>query len=627
MRKVFMVSLMLLAVASVALAMPGANPSAPAFPDPTPFDQGGPDAYGYRWVDNDGGGGPTFNWIDITGNGTRLVGLADDNNIGPIAMGFEFPYYWYTVNHMWIGSNGYISFSYSTNYAHPFTSIPCPDTLPNDLLAVLTGDLDFTRGGQCWYYSNNVDSFIVSWIDVPPFSADHGLDDSTHTFQMILASVDSSITFQYGENHGNFNENGNLQDVIGIENVNGQVGLEYLEDNLPSSHMWHANLALRFTVIPNPSYVVHDMGVLEGMNESSGAIFVHDDSTITPRAIFKNFGNRAETNVPVRCQIRRGSSAPVYDHYDTLAALEPAQQVWLDFVDFMPTQTGTWRITFTTMLGGDANNLNNVKTIEMPVYVLPQELRYDDNIPGGSGRSWNGDFSGFGVEFEVPEAVRITRGSFMVSDVTAPGPAYIWIMPDSAGHPWEHNILAGDTVQVTTGMAGTFVDVDFSWADNLIFAPTPNAKFYLVVLHALQSTFSFAMDNSVPLSNRGWEYTGGLAPDRDRGSSDIMFKVFADTVTITGVDESPVPKSFSLAQNYPNPFNAKTVINFSLKSESDVRFDIYNIAGQRVDVVSGHYAAGHNSITWDASNVASGVYFYKISIGDLSETRRMVLVK
>ena len=48
MKKVLLVSSLLLAMASVALAMPGAQPSAPAFPDPTPFDQGGPDAYGYR---------------------------------------------------------------------------------------------------------------------------------------------------------------------------------------------------------------------------------------------------------------------------------------------------------------------------------------------------------------------------------------------------------------------------------------------------------------------------------------------------------------------------------------------------------------------------------------------------
>jgi hypothetical protein len=625
MKKLLMLYLAVSLVATVAVAMPGSGPSSPAFPDPNPLDTGGPDAFGYSWVDNDGGGGPTYNWIDITGNGTHLVGLADDNNLGPISMGFQFPYYWYYVNHMWIGSNGYISFSFSNNYAHPFTSIPDPDTLPNDLVAVLTGDLDFTRGGSCYYYSNNVDTFIVSWIGVPQFSADHGLDDSTHTFQLILSARDSSLTFQYAENHGNFNENGNLQDVIGIENVNGQVGLEYMEDNLPANRMWHSNLAIKFTVVPNPSYVVHDMGVLEGMNESSGAVFVHDDSTFTPTGLIKNFGNQVQTNVPVRCQIRRGSASPVYDHYDTIATIQPSEQVWLNFPDYAPTQTGTWRITFTTVLSGDANSLNNTKTIEMPVYTLPQELRYDDNISSGTGRSWNGDFSGFGVEFQVPEPIKVTHGSFNVEAVTADGPAYIWIMPDSSGHPYESNILAGDTVQITSDMGGSWVDVDFSWAD-LEFAA--NAKFYLVVLHALQNTFSFAMDNSVPLSNRGWEYTGGLAPDRDRGSSDIMFKVMADTISgAQGVDEGALPKTFSLAQNYPNPFNAQTSIRFSLTKESDVRFDIYNIAGQRIDAIFGHYGAGSNSLIWDASAVASGVYFYKMSVGDISQTRRMVLVK
>jgi hypothetical protein len=92
-------------------------------------------------------------------------------------------------------------------------------------------------------------------------------------------------------------------------------------------------------------------------------------------------------------------------------------------------------------------------------------------------------------------------------------------------------------------------------------------------------------------------------------------------------DDYALPKSFSLSQNYPNPFNAQTLINFSLLKESDVTFGIYNIAGQLVDVISGHFNAGGNSIAWDASKISSGVYFYKMTVGDLSETRRMVLVK
>jgi hypothetical protein len=326
----------------------------------------------------------------------------------------------------------------------------------------------------------------------------------------------------------------------------------------------------------------------------------------------------------VRCQIRR--TTEVYNVLDTISTMAPSEQMWLEFPPYTPTALGTYRITFVTTMTGDINGRNNTRTSQMEVYALPQQLRYDDNLPGGSGRSWNGDFSGFANEFQVPDPLRIDSVQFHVETVTADGPAYVWILPDSADHPQESNPLAGDTVQVVASDAGAWKNINFTLAENLVFAA--NAKFYVVVIHAFQSTFTFSGDNSVPLSYRGWEYTGGLAQDRDRSVSDIMIKAYADTATTpVSVDETPVPKAFSLAQNYPNPFNAKTIINFSLKNESDVRFDIYNIAGQLVDVVSEHFAAGNNSITWDASDVASGIYFYKINVGDISETRRMVLVK
>ena len=169
-----------------------------------------PDSFGYTYVDNDGGGSPVYRWVDITSVGVRVTGLGDDNSVGPFQFGFQFPYYWYTVNHIQsLGSNAYLSFSQSgANFAQPFCGIPS-DTLPTDCVAVLAGDLDFTdssltRPRSCWFWTNNVDSAVVSWINVSEFSNGHGLRDSTHTCQVIICARDSSLTFQYGENHGRF---------------------------------------------------------------------------------------------------------------------------------------------------------------------------------------------------------------------------------------------------------------------------------------------------------------------------------------------------------------------------------------------------------------------------------------
>ena len=90
---------------------------------------------------------------------------------------------------------------------------------------------------------------------------------------------------------------------------------------------------------------------------------------------------------------------------------------------------------------------------------------------------------------------------------------------------------------------------------------------------------------------------------------------------------APVPSKFDLAQNYPNPFNAKTQIKFALPTASDVSINIYNVAGQLVQTISNRYDAGYQSVTWDASNIASGIYFYKLTAGDFTQTMKMTLLK
>jgi hypothetical protein len=90
---------------------------------------------------------------------------------------------------------------------------------------------------------------------------------------------------------------------------------------------------------------------------------------------------------------------------------------------------------------------------------------------------------------------------------------------------------------------------------------------------------------------------------------------------------APLPTAFAVNGNYPNPFNAKTMINFALPTASDVKVQIYSITGQLVESISGQYEAGNHSITWDASNVSSGVYFYKVSAGSFNQTMKMTLLK
>ena len=88
-----------------------------------------------------------------------------------------------------------------------------------------------------------------------------------------------------------------------------------------------------------------------------------------------------------------------------------------------------------------------------------------------------------------------------------------------------------------------------------------------------------------------------------------------------------VPDKFALMQNYPNPFNPTTTISFTLPETSEYTLDVYNVAGQKVQTLSGTHEAGLVEIEWDASHVASGVYFYRLQTSNFSETKKMVLLK
>jgi hypothetical protein len=85
------------------------------------------------------------------------------------------------------------------------------------------------------------------------------------------------------------------------------------------------------------------------------------------------------------------------------------------------------------------------------------------------------------------------------------------------------------------------------------------------------------------------------------------------------------PTDFALMQNYPNPFNPATDITIKLPNYSEYRLDIYNVAGQLVKSFSGS-GVGNVTVTWNATDVASGIYFYKATAGDFSATKKMVLM-
>lgn len=141
------------------------------------------------------------------------------------------------------------------------------------------------------------------------------------------------------------------------------------------------------------------------------------------------------------------------------------------------------------------------------------------------------------------------------------------------------------------------------------------------------ATFAFKAANYNLLAV---ESDGSHGIHNTRLSQELLMSSIQAISGIVAVDntKSNVPASFELSQNYPNPFNPSTTIRFSLPVSSDVKIIIYNSVGQLIQtLVNRHYSPGSYTVEWNASNLASGIYFYRIEAKNFNLVKKMVLLK
>jgi hypothetical protein len=99
-------------------------------------------------------------------------------------------------------------------------------------------------------------------------------------------------------------------------------------------------------------------------------------------------------------------------------------------------------------------------------------------------------------------------------------------------------------------------------------------------------------------------------------------------IVVSNENESVLPSRLSLNQNYPNPFNPTTTISFNLPETGDVTLTIYDLLGRKIaNLIDGRLLSGEHSFNFDGSGLSSGVYIYKLQLGNESLTRKMLLLK
>jgi len=151
-----------------------------------------------------------------------------------------------------------------------------------------------------------------------------------------------------------------------------------------------------------------------------------------------------------------------------------------------------------------------------------------------------------------------------------------------------------------------------NWSTDLLLSPVSNTG----------AASNPSIDASDSAAHVIWDDT------RD-GNPEIYYKknIFSFPVGVTAVN-SEVPSEFSLSQNYPNPFNPVTNIKFSLPKSGFVKLTIYDVVGREISMlINGELLAGSYNYDFDASQLAGGIYFYKLEADDFIQTKKMVLIK
>lgn len=195
---------------------------------------GGPDTFGYEWIDSYEDNGPEYQWNNISSSGTQAsdwtatgttFDAMDEGYAGPFNIGFNFKFYGQEYNQVYVGSNGLVSFGAFND--NNFSNDPIPDQeTPNNIIAAIWDDLDGSSGGEVYYQQMN-NKFVIQYNNWGEY-----FDSGTFTCQIVLHSS-GKINIYYESMTGDLTST-----TVGIENANGTDGLQvvndaaYIEDGL-----------------------------------------------------------------------------------------------------------------------------------------------------------------------------------------------------------------------------------------------------------------------------------------------------------------------------------------------------------------------------------------------------------
>jgi hypothetical protein len=346
-------------------------------------------------------------------------------------------------------------------------------------------------------------------------------------------------------------------------------------------------------------------------------------------AEFSNLGSNLATGVPGRWQVQ---GSPVIWLTPNLT-LQVGESITRDFT-WTPTTVGTYWHKAWSDWEMDENRLNDTCTVES-VEVTPEDewvLGYDNrttqwgfNYETGEGASCRftpGD-DGIPGAFSVMEAQFLfDAGQALTEEIDL----HIY-EGDASEQPGEEIAVMTLTVVPPMEVFPNWKIVDVS-AISELQGRTANFWFWLEVTNTGTGDRypQILGDNQVWGDQHFYVYDGIAATP---SAHDYMIR--AMVTPSTGIDDDQVelaPGTFHLAQNYPNPFNPITTLRFNLPYVTPVTLKVYNVMGQEVaTLVDQKLASGSHQLEFNANDLPSGIYFYRIEAAGFTDMKKMVLLK
>ena len=569
---------------------------------------GGPDGYGYTFVDSDHPEGVDFIWVDASIGTPHVLG-DDDNEL--IYLPFAFPFYDRALTQIYLVSNGFLTSTNTTHFSDSF-----PDHDRNNIISPFRDNLDPSRGGTIYTYYDmeGTGAFVIEWKNVL-----HYHSGGPYTFEILLYPS-GDIAFSYLDVNRPF-----ALSTIGIQGGDGSNGyyIQYTSNGYP--------------IIPHDSMIVlfrrpraqHDVGVVSVI-EPLGQYDVGD--TVCPAVLVSNFGQSPEI-LDVIALIT--TTDTIYE--DTVSvSVTPESQTEVIFTPYIITSEGSYTFTAYTVLPEDENPDND--TLIAYFYIFNYIENFENTngsfiaVPATNAWEWgvpsfgpDGAHSGINVWGTVLAGEYTNNANWELYS-----PPYLAIVdtPVIAFWHWYYmeNYYDGGNVAISTdsGQTWTLLTPLSNYPESNVFGLgepgftgiSNDWELAAFCLHGVTAgtifrlRFRFASDSSI--THAGW-YIDDLS-----GAG-----------IISAIKESPVHDklSFNLLGSSVNPVSSVTNVMFSVPRRTTVKIELYDVAGRRLTTLAdGEFDAGMHTIKLDVSQLANGVYFLRMISGNFEDTQKLIVV-